>query len=111
MADYLVRMVVHLIPALKPEGWRNPVQQSFVFSVNTIEELREKVSTLFKVFAQQGGIVITADHDFALADDTRTMDLAQFVPFNIIQFIQPDTTPITPISVDEFGKKKEELVN
>lgn len=101
MIDYFVKFNAYLVPATKPEGWENPVHQAFTFSVNNIDELRTEVTKVFVALSRQGGMLIAADTDKPLGNDTRTMDLNRFIPLHMIAWIQPETRLITLLSSEE----------
>lgn len=91
MADYIVRFKIHLIPALKPEGWENPVNYDVIFTAESFKKLWERVKLEMAAIIQQRGIFILKSSDKPLEDNIETMDLRQFLPIHMIAYIGTET--------------------
>lgn len=104
MAEYLVTYKLHLIEALKPPDWPNPVLNVASYNnVNNIQELRAEVDKQIITFGRQGGFVFLKDTNKVLQDDVETMDLRIFVPLTLATHLTTTTTRMVDEPEDIFS--------
>ncbi|MDA4130150.1 MAG: hypothetical protein OK457_05230 [Thaumarchaeota archaeon] len=97
MSDYSVRFVVNLIPALKPEGWPNPVYHDVIFRVEDFQSLRSLVDQQMLKMIQQNGVVIMKETKKPLTESIESWDLRRFVPLHMVAFINTETSLLTSV--------------
>jgi len=105
MTDYMVRFKAHIIPALKPEDWPNPILTDSFFSVDSFKVLADAVNNNMKFFIRQGGIIFLKEAHHHLGENIETMNLRVYVPMHMISHIEQETTKMMGIMPDPEGEE------
>jgi hypothetical protein len=90
-ADYLIKFVGHIVPALRPHGFPDKVSTHLVVRVDTMEGLLAATNRKFAGFITNHGMFASLSPENEVEKAEFIPDLQIFVPMGMLSFIETVT--------------------
>lgn len=90
--EYMVRFTGHIDENKRPDGFAYEVYSDIFFDAKTLMELRDKIKSIYKIFAAQQCMLVPANPDAIQNDESRfDYDSLIYVPIHMITSISTTT--------------------